>query len=153
LLWRKAWVYAASGSLGPGVSGGHTFCEPGRDACGLATVEKCLKANVYETLDERAKWFTVELNTLFLKMEKSWKAIQYGSLFWIASSQVENYRSPDDIRKDHSEHFNPLFLKLLERGVYLAPNSFEVGFLSLAHSQEILQQTLDHFEQALQEIS
>jgi glutamate-1-semialdehyde 2,1-aminomutase len=139
--------------LGPVYQAGTLSANPVAMRAGLATVEKCLKANVYETLDERAKWFTVELNTLFLKMEKSWKAIQYGSLFWIASSQVENYRSPDDIRKDHSEHFNPLFLKLLERGVYLAPNSFEVGFLSLAHSQEILQQTLDHFEQALQEIS
>ena len=139
--------------IGPVYQAGTLSANPVAMRAGMATVQKCLKANVYETLNDRASWFTGELNKMFLKMEKSWKAIQYGSLFWIASSQVENYRTPDHIRKDHSEHFNPLFLKLLEKGVYLAPNSFEVGFLSLAHTQEVLQHTLNQFGQALKEIS
>jgi glutamate-1-semialdehyde 2,1-aminomutase len=31
---------------------------------------------------------------------------------------------------------------MLERGVYLAPSQFEVGFLSLAHTEQDIEQTL-----------
>jgi glutamate-1-semialdehyde 2,1-aminomutase len=31
---------------------------------------------------------------------------------------------------------------MLDRGVYLAPSQFEVGFLSLAHSEQDIEQTL-----------
>jgi glutamate-1-semialdehyde 2,1-aminomutase len=31
---------------------------------------------------------------------------------------------------------------MLERGVYLAPSQFEVGFLSLAHTESDIEETL-----------
>jgi glutamate-1-semialdehyde 2,1-aminomutase len=31
---------------------------------------------------------------------------------------------------------------MLERGVYFAPSQFEVGFMSLAHSEQDIEQTL-----------
>jgi glutamate-1-semialdehyde 2,1-aminomutase len=31
---------------------------------------------------------------------------------------------------------------MLERGVYLAPSQFEVGFVSLAHTEQDIEQTL-----------
>ncbi len=32
---------------------------------------------------------------------------------------------------------------MLEEGVYLAPSAFEAGFMSLAHSAEDIQRTID----------
>jgi len=39
--------------------------------------------------------------------------------------------------------FNRFFHHMLELGVYLAPSAFEAGFVSNAHSQEVLERTLD----------
>jgi glutamate-1-semialdehyde 2,1-aminomutase len=41
------------------------------------------------------------------------------------------------------ERFKKFFHLMLEEGVYLAPSAFEAGFMSLAHSQENIQHTLD----------
>jgi glutamate-1-semialdehyde 2,1-aminomutase len=37
----------------------------------------------------------------------------------------------------------------LEKGVYLGPSGFEVGFISLAHTYEILDQAIIKFNKAL----
>jgi glutamate-1-semialdehyde 2,1-aminomutase len=38
--------------------------------------------------------------------------------------------------------FGKFFQKMLENGVYLAPSQFEAGFLSIQHSESIIEDTL-----------
>jgi glutamate-1-semialdehyde 2,1-aminomutase len=45
--------------------------------------------------------------------------------------------------------FNRFFHGMLERGVYLAPSAFEAGFVSSAHSEQDLAQTLEAARGAL----
>ncbi|UXI69050.1 glutamate-1-semialdehyde 2,1-aminomutase [Tahibacter amnicola] len=45
--------------------------------------------------------------------------------------------------------FNRFFHGMLERGVYLAPSAFEAGFLSSAHDDAVIAQTLDTARDAL----
>jgi glutamate-1-semialdehyde 2,1-aminomutase len=42
---------------------------------------------------------------------------------------------------------------MLERGVYLAPSSFEAGFTSLAHSDADIDATLEAFRESFQLIA
>jgi glutamate-1-semialdehyde 2,1-aminomutase len=42
-----------------------------------------------------------------------------------------------------SESFNRFFHAMLQRGVYFAPSSFEAGFMSSAHDDNVITQTLD----------
>jgi len=42
-----------------------------------------------------------------------------------------------------SAAFNRFFHAMLERGVYLAPSAFEAGFMSSAHDDDVIAQTLD----------
>jgi glutamate-1-semialdehyde 2,1-aminomutase len=44
------------------------------------------------------------------------------------------------------------FMKMLERGVYLAPSQFEAGFLSLAHSESDIDKTVAAAYAAFKEI-
>ena len=37
---------------------------------------------------------------------------------------------------------------MLNRGVYLAPSSYEAGFTSLAHTDEEIDQTIEAFDQS-----
>jgi glutamate-1-semialdehyde 2,1-aminomutase len=39
--------------------------------------------------------------------------------------------------------FNRFFHAMLERGVYFAPSAFEAGFMSAAHGDEVIAETLD----------
>jgi len=44
--------------------------------------------------------------------------------------------------------FNRFFHAMLERGVYLAPSAFEAGFMSLAHSEQDIADTLQAAREA-----
>jgi len=41
------------------------------------------------------------------------------------------------------EMFNRYFRGMLKRGIYLAPSQFEAGFISLAHSDEDIDKTIE----------
>ncbi|HEX9139333.1 MAG TPA: hypothetical protein VF848_06055, partial [Steroidobacteraceae bacterium] len=63
-----------------------------------------------------------------------------GSLFWLCLSAeppaAGPIRTPAAVPKDAGSQFTSIFHPLLERGIYLAPSAFEVGFLSTAHTEE-----------------
>ena len=48
-----------------------------------------------------------------------------------------------------SAMFNRFFHGMLERGVYLAPSAFEAGFVSSAHSEQDIADTLEAARGAL----
>lgn len=48
--------------------------------------------------------------------------------------------------------FKKFFWGCLEKGVYIAPSPYETGFLSLAHSEADVDDTLTVFEEVLAEI-
>ena len=48
--------------------------------------------------------------------------------------------------------FNQFFHALLEKGVFIAPSQYEAGFISLAHTDEILDATVEHVRSALKTI-
>ena len=45
--------------------------------------------------------------------------------------------------------FAKIFLPALDKGVYFSPNAYEVGFVSLAHTEKVLTETLDRLQGAL----
>ena len=51
------------------------------------------------------------------------------------------------------EAYGRFFHALLARGVYLAPSAFETSFLSTAHSDEVVEETLSAVGEALREVS
>lgn len=60
---------------------------------------------------------------------------QQYSLFWPIRKNLndEKIRNLKDIPASIKEDFYELFKVLLEKGIYLAPNAYEVGFVSIAH--------------------
>ena len=48
--------------------------------------------------------------------------------------------------------YGAYFHALLERGVYIAPSQFEAGFVSLAHTQEDIDHTIQVADDALVEL-
>ncbi len=61
-------------------------------------------------------------------------------LFFTDAPAVTCYQ---DVMQCDVERFKRFFHLMLEEGVYLAPSAFEAGFMSVAHSKEDIQRTID----------
>jgi glutamate-1-semialdehyde 2,1-aminomutase len=106
---------------------------------GLATLKK-LTPDGYQTIDNHAQ----NISALFRrwldefdggKLSK-FKIVNVNSLFWFTTKP--GLRRAVDIPSDTAEQFSDLFETLLDKGIYLAPNGYEVGFVSLAHNQDVI---------------
>jgi glutamate-1-semialdehyde 2,1-aminomutase len=107
---------------------------------GLSTLKQ-LNEKAYEELDLNAQ----KIEHLFMQWFKNYnggefsnyRVTRYKSLFWIVPSD-KDLKSIDDIPSNLAESFLPLFETLLQKGIYLSPNAYEIGFVSLAHNKEII---------------
>ena len=78
--------------------------------------------------------------------------LKYSSIFWLAFSDAESIRSADEIRSESMNDFKNLYAILLDKGIYLGPSGYEVGFVSQAHTEAILLDVSDKFCAALDEL-
>lgn len=106
---------------------------------GLATLKEMTPEN-YKIIENQTKkivdvlsaWMQAFNNGQF----KMLSVVSFSSLFWITPKK--NITKIKEIPDDLEKCFNTLFEVLLERGIYLAPNAYEVGFVSLAHNDEVI---------------
>ncbi len=101
------------------------------------------RLNLWSELEIRTKKFSDILNAGFSKSGISLNCISQGSLFWIHRKPTKLIRRVDQINPEQATIFKKLFLGCLENGLYLAPNAFEVGFVSAAHTDDILAESAD----------
>ena len=64
-----------------------------------------------------------------------YRIVSLESLFWFLPGRP--VQRACDIPANLEEEFFKLFKVLLEKGIYLSPNAYEVGFVSLAHHQKV----------------
>jgi len=65
-----------------------------------------------------------------------------GAMFGIFFSDAQSVRSLQQVQACDSERFRRFFHAMLARGVYLAPSPYEAGFVSAAHDEAIIDETL-----------
>ena len=53
-----------------------------------------------------------------------------------------------DVMQADKERFNRFFHQMLDAGVHLAPSAYEAGFVSAAHSADVIATTLKAADQA-----
>ncbi|HEV7231848.1 MAG TPA: glutamate-1-semialdehyde 2,1-aminomutase [Bacteroidia bacterium] len=107
-------------------------------AAGIAQLKECLKPGFYEDLAKKTADFAKALNDFAETNRLSFKVFYIGSIFWFAFTDMTEIQSAETIDADSMKYFRILHKELLERGIYLGPSGYEVGFVSQAHSPEIL---------------
>jgi glutamate-1-semialdehyde 2,1-aminomutase len=107
-------------------------------AAGIAQLKECLKPGFYEDLEMKTKAFAAALNDFSATHRFSFKVFSIGSIFWFAFTDLASIQSAEIIDAGSMNYFRKLHHELLERGVYLGPSGYEVGFVSQAHTPEIL---------------
>jgi len=117
---------------GPVYQAGTLSGNPLAMAAGIATLEE-LKD--YRKLEESTARLCAEWP------KNGVKQYRIGSIFchFFTDREVTDYASA---KTCNTKQYAQFFHRMLERGVYLAPSQFEVGFTSVAHSDEDIEQTI-----------
>lgn len=125
---------------GPVYQAGTLSANPVGMRAGLATLKKVERENVYARLEERSARFADILKKGFEREGYSLSLARQGSIFWLHQTphNGQTIRRLEQIPSDHAERFKKIFHKCLNRGVYLAPSGYEVGFIGYAHTDTIL---------------
>jgi len=110
-------------------------------ACGLATLRLIREPGFYERLARRTRTLVDGLAQAARARSVVFSADSVASIFGIyfASRVPASYR---EVMQCDRERFNRFFHLMLERGVYLAPSAYEVGFVSAAHDEAIIAQVV-----------
>jgi len=123
---------------GPVYQAGTLNANPVGMRAGLATLKKIERVRAFDVLDERTAKFCDGLNGTFERKGLPVQVTRAASLFWLHAKTKKMIRRLEDIPAGHAEQFARIFHAALKRGVYFAPSGYEVSFLSLAHTDELL---------------
>jgi glutamate-1-semialdehyde 2,1-aminomutase len=118
-------------------------------AAGLAQLNECLSDGFYENLANKTAKFTGRLNDFAKEKGYTYKVFSIGSIFWFAFSSKEKIQSANDIDADSMKYFNALHHELLDKGIYLGPSGYEVGFISAVHSEKDLDEAYEKITSSL----
>jgi len=137
--------------LGPVYQAGTLSGNPLAVAAGLETLKILAQPGTYETLGKSSAYLVEEAKKLAQKTGVKTHISRVGSMFtlFFASQEVIDY---DTALKSDTVAFSRYFHLMLKGGIYLAPSQFEANFISLAHSQENLDKTLEVMTKTFKEL-
>ncbi|MDC1486687.1 glutamate-1-semialdehyde 2,1-aminomutase [Flavobacteriales bacterium] len=148
----SAEVMAHIAPSGPVYQAGTLSGNPVAMAAGAAQLTELLRPGFYEDQERRTK----RLITGILKHSETagypLQIFNRGSIFWLAFSDRVWIRKSSEIDPDSMAYFSKLHSALLNRGIYLGPSGYEVGFVSAAHSDAIIDEAIHAFCSALDEV-
>ena len=144
----KKEIMAMISPEGPVYQAGTLSGNPVAMAAGIAQLTECAKDGFYEGQEARTKFFVDRVNTYAKDKDYNFELVTIGSIFWISFDGKKSIQKADQINSDMSQ-FSKLFSALLDRGVYLGPSGYEVGFISQAHTKEYLEEAAKIFCESL----
>lgn len=138
---RKIMEYIAP--LGPVYQAGTLSGNPVAMAAGLKTLELISQPGFYENLTAKTKNFALGMQEQ-AKQAGILLSVNYvGGMFGLFFSNGEKINRFEQVMQCDASLFKRFFHAMLAEGVYLAPSAFEAGFVSAAHTDEDLAQTLE----------
>lgn len=132
---------------GPVYQAGTLSGNPLAMSAGIATLDLISQAEVWQALEERALQLEAGIATAARKASIPIQQSRVGTMFTTFFSEVAP-RDWSSVKTSNTANFGKFFQAMLENGIYLAPSQFEAGFLSIQHTAEVIQSTLDAVEQA-----
>jgi len=132
--------------IGPVYQAGTLSGNPVAMAAGLKTLELIQKANFYTPIFARTTALIKGLEERAKAAGIDFTSNHIGSMWGCFFTAEENINNYQQVMACDTERFNKFFHGMLKQGVYLAPASYEAGFMSAAHTDEDIAATLDAAE-------
>lgn len=136
---------------GPVYQAGTLSGNPLAMAAGIATLTALHKDGVYETLEARTRTLVTGLQAAADKAGIPLQSGHVGSMagFFFTDRTVHDF---EDAKTSDLERFASFYRGMLAKGVYLAPSQFETCFVSLAHTDKDIEETVAAAETVMAEL-
>ena len=120
-------------------------------AAGLATLKVLKELNPYKELEKKTETFTEEISKLLSERGIVHTINRVGSMFtlFFAEGPIKNH---SDAKRSDLKLFAKFFKALLKKGVLIPPSQFEAWFLSVAHTDRVLEEAIERIRKAVKEI-
>jgi glutamate-1-semialdehyde 2,1-aminomutase len=129
--------------VGPVYQAGTLSGNPIAMAAGLASLTELAQGNKHQQLSAATEKLAMGLKAAAERNGISLSINYVGAMFGFFFTEDKNtITTYEQATQCDAEMFKRFFHLMLDEGVYLAPSSYETGFLSTAHSDEIIEQTL-----------
>ncbi|MDH5542421.1 MAG: glutamate-1-semialdehyde 2,1-aminomutase [Nitrospinota bacterium] len=137
---------------GPIYQAGTLSGNPLAMAAGIATLNILRIPGTYSMLETKAARLAKGLEKAASEAGVKVKQNRVGSMFsmFFTESDVFDYESA---KTSDTAKYAKYFAGMLKEGVYLAPSQFEAGFISLAHTDEDISDTVSAAERVLKTLS
>ncbi len=146
-------IMQALSPLGPVYQAGTLSGNPIAMAAGLKTLEIISRDGFYEDLIAKTTKFVADMTSVASKNNIALSSNQAGAMFGLFFSDNEDIKSFSEVTQCNIERFNIFFHAMLDAGVNFAPSAYETGFVSSAHTEEDLQQTVDAADKVFASLS
>ena len=128
--------------LGPVYQAGTLSGNPIAMTAGLATLDIISKEGFYEPVFERTRELTEGLQSAADSAGVPFTTNHAGTMFGGFFTDADSVTNYEQVMACDTDAFNRFFHVMLNNGVYLAPAAYEAGFLSAAHSDADIAETV-----------
>jgi glutamate-1-semialdehyde 2,1-aminomutase len=134
-------IMAHVAPAGPVYQAGTLSGNPLAMAAGIATLKALKQPGTYETLEARSQRLAAGLAQAASQAGIPVTFNRVGSMLgmFFTDRPVRNFQ---DAKTCDLDRFARFYCGLLDEGIYIAPSQFEAGFVSLAHSDAAIDQTV-----------
>lgn len=132
--------------LGPVYQAGTLSGNPIAMAAGLSTLKLIQTPDFHKNLSDTANALVTGLKQRADKAGIGLATNQVGGMFGIFFTDEKQVSTFEQVSACDQNRFKKFFHGMLDKGIYLAPSSYEAGFVSAAHGEAEIQATLDAAE-------
>jgi glutamate-1-semialdehyde 2,1-aminomutase len=137
--------------VGPIYQAGTLSGNPLSMTAGLVTLRRLKDKTVYDQLERTTQQLTDGLSTAANEAGIVTVTNRVGSM-WTSFFNTEPVIDWDTANKCDRQLYGKFFHAMLNEGVYLAPSQFEAAFVSLAHTDNIIDKTINAAKNAFRSI-
>jgi glutamate-1-semialdehyde 2,1-aminomutase len=119
---------------------------------GLRTLELVESPNFYADLSAKTSYLLKGLKQAADAAQVPFMTQQVGGMFGLFFTEATKISTYQQVTNCNIEQFNRFFHGMLDSGVYLAPSAYEAGFVSMAHTQADLDETIELAQQVFKRL-
>jgi glutamate-1-semialdehyde 2,1-aminomutase len=121
-------------------------------AAGLSTLKLLETKDFYSNLSAKTKKFTQGVQQLATENNISLTTSAIGGMFGIFFTDLKEVSSFKQVLSCDNQLYAKYFNLMLQQGVYCAPSAYEAGFVSNAHSEKIIDNSLEAVQRVFKKI-
>ena len=103
-------------------------------AAGIAQLSELAKSGFYKELNAKTQEFVESIQRYADTHNYAFRVFTVGSIFWFAFTK-KDIKTAEAIDPASMDKFKIMHRELLNRGIYMGPSGYEVGFVSAAHTK------------------